>query len=48
MNSDISHVSISLQIENSASADTVEVLQLMFTCSLIGEKIMTYIRMFIE
>ena len=48
MNSDASHVSISLQIEDSASADTVEALQLMSTHSSIGEEITAYTRMSIE
>ena len=48
INSDVSHVSISLQIEDSTSADTVEVLQLMSTHSLIGEEITAYTRMSIE
>ena len=48
IDSDVSHISISLQIENSASADTVEVLQLVSTHSLIGEEITAYTRMSIE
>ena len=48
MNNDASHISISLQIENSASADTVKVLQLMSTHSLIDGEIMAYTRMSIE
>ena len=48
MNSDASHISISLQIEDSASADTVKALQLMFTCSPIGGEIMAYTRMSIK
>ena len=48
MNSGTSHISISLQIEDSASADTVEALQLMSTHSPIGGEIMAYTRMSIE
>ena len=48
MNSSTSHISISLQIEDSASADTVEALQLMSTHSSIGGEIMAYTRMSIE
>ena len=48
MNSDASHISISLQIENSASADTVKALQLMFTHSSIGGEITAYIKMSIK
>ena len=48
INSDASHISISLQIEDSTSADTVEVLQLVSTCSPIGGKITAYIRMSIK
>ena len=48
INSDASHISISLQIEDSASADTVEVLQLMSTCSPIGGEITAYTRMSIK
>ena len=48
MNSDASHISISLQIENSTSADTVEALQLGSTHSPIGGEITAYTRMSIE
>ena len=48
INSNVSYISINLQIEDSTSADTVKVLQLVSTCSLIGEKIMAYTRMSIE
>ena len=48
MNSDTSYISISLQIENSASADTVKVLQLVSTHSPIGGEITAYTRMSIE
>ena len=48
MNSGASHISISLQIEDSASADTVKVLQLMSTHSSIGGKITAYTRMSIK
>ena len=48
MNSDASHVSISLQIEDSASADTVEALQLVSTHSPIGGEITAYTRMSIK
>ena len=48
INSDASHISISLQIEDSASADTVEVLQLVSTHSPIGGEITAYTRMSIK
>ena len=48
MNSGTSHISISFQIEDSASADTVEALQLMSTHSPIGGEITAYTRMSIE
>ena len=48
INSGASHISISLQIEDSASADTVEVLQLVSTCSPIGGEITAYTRMSIK
>ena len=48
INNDASHVSISLQIEDSASADTVKVLQLVSTCSLIGGEITAYTKMSIK
>ena len=44
----VNHALIDLQIENSASADTVEVLQLVSTHSLIGEEITAYTRMSIK
>ena len=48
MNSGTSHISISLQIEDSTSADTVEALQLMSTHSSIGGEITAYTRMSIK
>ena len=48
MNSGASHISISLQIEDSTSADTVEALQLVSTHSPIGGEITAYTRMSIK
>ena len=48
INSGASYISISLQIEDSASADTVEALQLVSTHSPIGGEITAYTRMSIE
>ena len=48
MDSGASHIPISLQIEDSASADTVEALQLVSTHSPIGGEITAYTRMSIE
>ena len=48
MNSDASYISISLQIEDSTSADTVEALQLVSTHSSIGGEITAYTRMSIK
>lgn len=44
----VNHASLNLWIENSASADTVEVLQLMSSHSLINEKITVYTKMSVE
>ena len=44
----VNHTFISIQIKNSASADTVEALQLMSTHSSIDEKITAYIKIFIK
>ena len=44
----VNNAPISRQIEDRASADTVEALQLVSTHTLIGGEIMAYTRMFIE
>ena len=48
INDGASHIPISLQIEDSASADTVEALQLMSTHSSIDGEITAYTRMSIK
>ena len=44
----VNHTFISIQIKNSASADTVEALQLMSTHSSIDKKITAYTKIFIK